>query len=201
MGESERESRDRILDAAHAVFLRVGTAGARTKEIAEEAGVNKALLHYYFGSKEKLAEAVFERAFADLFPRIIALLESPMALDEKVRAVIGAYLEFLPRRPYLPGYILSELHAHPQRIQRVFRARAPSFETLRRQLREAADAGTIREIAVEHFVANLMALTVFPFAVRPVLEIVLALDEPGFAAFVDERRRTLADFFLNALRP
>lgn len=202
MAEPDRETRDRILDAAHHVFLRVGTSGARTQEIADEAGVNKALLHYYFGSKEALAAAVFERAAGELFPRIIGFLQSALPIEEKVRSVIATYLEFLPRRPYLPGYVLGELHAHPQRVQRVFGARGPtSFTVLQAQIDERVAAGTMRPIAVEHFIANLIALIVFPFAIRPVLEVVLQLDADRFAAFVDERRRTLADFFLNALRP
>ncbi|HEY9013546.1 MAG TPA: TetR/AcrR family transcriptional regulator, partial [Gemmatimonadales bacterium] len=64
----DRETRERILDAAHAVFLRKGTAGSRTQEIADDAGVNKALVHYYFGTKAALADAVFERELATLAP-------------------------------------------------------------------------------------------------------------------------------------
>src|SRR6185436_16021584 len=83
----------RILDAAHAVFIRRGTAGARMQEIAEEAGVNKALLHYYFRSKERLAEAVFRRVALQLFPPLIGVLSSPdLSIEEKVARVIE--LEF-----------------------------------------------------------------------------------------------------------
>src|SRR5947199_6999135 len=79
----------RILDAAHVVFLRRGTAGARTQEIADEAGVNKALLHYYFRSKDRLAEAVFGRIMRALFPPLIALLGSDAAIDDKVRRFVA----------------------------------------------------------------------------------------------------------------
>lgn len=201
MPEQDRETRERILDAAHRVFLRVGTAGARTQDIADEAGVNKALLHYYFGSKNALAEAVFETAFAELFPRIIGALESPAPIEEKVRTIIATYLDFLPRRPYLPGYIITEVHAHPQRVQRLIGRRVPAFDVLRGQIRERVETGAMRPIPVEHFVVNLVSLCVFPFAVRPVLETILGLDRARFAAFVDERKATLADFFLGALRP
>src|SRR6185369_14703328 len=85
----------RILDAAHAVFIRRGTAGARMQEIAEEAGVNKALLHYYFRSKDKLAEAVFVRAGRRLFPPVIAALMSDLPLEEKVRRVVEIEIDNL----------------------------------------------------------------------------------------------------------
>src|SRR5215475_13062499 len=78
----------RILDAAHAVFVRSGTAGARTQEIAKEAGVNSALLHYYFRTKERLAQAVFARAAGQLFPAVLRILGSDAPLDDKVAQVI-----------------------------------------------------------------------------------------------------------------
>src|SRR5690348_4150048 len=106
---------DRILDAAHRVFLRRGSAGARTQEIADEAGVNKALLHYYFRSKERLATAVFHRAAARLMPPVIATLASDADLEDKVRRVVEIELDVLLRHPYLPGYIISELTHNPAR--------------------------------------------------------------------------------------
>src|SRR4051812_36402912 len=111
-GDTER----RILDAAHRVFLRGGTAGARTQEIAAEAGVNSALLHYYFRSKERLATAVFRRAAGELFPVVAGVLISDLPLEDKVRKVITVELDQLSRTPYLPAYIISELAYHPERI-------------------------------------------------------------------------------------
>ena len=80
------DTEQRILDAAHVVFIRRGTAGARTQEIAREAGVNSALLHYYFRSKTRLAEAVFHRAAAQLLPAVVAIIGSDRSLDEIGRA-------------------------------------------------------------------------------------------------------------------
>src|SRR3954471_10683573 len=102
----------RILDAAHAVFVRRGTAGARMQEIAKEAGVNQALLHYYFRSKERLSTAVFAQFATRLFPALIEILGGDAPLDEKVDRVIALYLANLTRNPFLPGYLLSELHHH-----------------------------------------------------------------------------------------
>src|SRR5690349_15659112 len=90
-GDTER----RILDAAHVVFMRSGTAGARTQEIAVEAGVNSALLHYYFRSKDRLAEAVFTRAAGELFPAVAGVLMSDLPLEQKVRKVIEVELDRL----------------------------------------------------------------------------------------------------------
>jgi AcrR family transcriptional regulator len=198
----DRETRDRILDAAHAVFLRRGTALARTQEIADEAGVNKALLHYYFGTKDALAAAVFERAAGEIFPRIFAILLSDATIEDKVRQIVGTYIDFLSPRPYLVGYILTELHSNPERPQQMFAGRGPvPLDVLRRQIDERAAAGTMRPIPAEQFVANLISLVVFPFAARPAFGLLLGLDDTRFATFLDERKRSLPEFFLNALRP
>src|SRR4029434_316228 len=116
----DRDTEQRILDAAHAVFLRRGTAGARMQEIAKEADVNSALLHYYFRSKERLAEAVFQRAAMQLMPAVIGILGSDAELEAKVEQVVDVELQQLQKTPYLPGYILSELTHHPERVRQLF---------------------------------------------------------------------------------
>jgi AcrR family transcriptional regulator len=193
----------RILDAAHAVFLRRGTAGARTQEIADEAGVNKALVHYYFGTKAALAEAVFERALAELTPRMFGILADPdRTIEQKVPAIVREQIDFHVERPYFAGYMVSELHNEPDRIVRlVARRGAIPLDVLRRQLRAAAAAGTMRRITAEQFVANMMGLLFFPFAFRLALRQLLALDEAGWRAFLDDRRRILPEFILAGLRP
>jgi AcrR family transcriptional regulator len=202
MGGKDLDTERRILGAAHEVFLRRGTAGARMQEIADEVGVNKALLHYYFWNKERLAQAVFEEAAVEMFGFVFQLLRSPAALEEKVRAVVAAEVEFLMARPYLPGYILSELHHNPERITRIVATvGAPPLEVLRGQLEEGARAGALRGIGVEEFVVNLVSLTVFPFAGRAMIEALLGMDEERFRAFVEARKRGVAEFVLSALRP
>lgn len=200
---SERETRDRILDAAHTVFLRKGTANSRTQEIADEAGVNKALVHYYFGTKAALADAVFERALGTLMPRIFGILaDEGRTIEQKVREIAREQIDFHSARPYLAGYVVSEMHAEPDRIAAVFAKRGgPPLAVLRRQLREAAKMGAMRAITAEQFVVNLMALLIFPFALRPALGVLLNLDPSAWTAFLEERRRLLPDFFLAGLRP
>src|SRR5512138_3043144 len=94
----------RILDAARTVFVRRGTAGARMQEIAAEAGVNQALLHYYFRSKERLASAVFQQVATRVFPVLLQVLGSEMTLDEKIERVVSLYIENLTPNPFLPVY-------------------------------------------------------------------------------------------------
>ncbi|MBA3258564.1 MAG: TetR/AcrR family transcriptional regulator [Gemmatimonadales bacterium] len=201
--KADQETRERILDAAHAVFLRNGTANSRTQEIAAEAGVNKALVHYYFGTKAALADAIFARALGSLMPRIFGILADPArSIEEKVPAIVREQIDFQSARPYFAGYLVSELHAEPERITRLMaRGGTVPLDVIRRQLREGARAGKFRRLGAEQFVANLMGLLIFPFAIRPALCELLALDAAGWRAFLEERRRILPDFFMAGLRP
>ena len=205
-GDTERQ----ILDAAHRVFLRNGTAGARTQEIAAEAGVNSALLHYYFRSKERLATAVFHRAASELFPVVAGILQSEASLEDKVRQVISVELERLSRTPYLPAYVISELAYHPERIHQLLAALTGErpgalgrtvLTTIQAQIRVEVRGGRMRPIRAEQFLVNLLSLCIFPFAAQPMLAALLGLDGERFSRFIHERKRELPEFFMKALQP
>jgi TetR/AcrR family transcriptional regulator len=201
--QADRETRERILDAAHAVFLRKGTAASRTQEIADEAGVNKALVHYYFGTKGALADAIFERALGTLAPLMFGILaDENRTIEQKVRDIVREQIDFHSARPYLAGYMVSEMHAEPARIAALMAKRgSPPRDVLRRQIREAIKAGNMRPISAEQFIVNLMGLLIFPFALRPGLSALLGIEPSGWAAFMEERKRLLPDFILAGLRP
>lgn len=207
---ADGDTEQRILDAAHEVFLRRGTAGARMQDIAAEAGVNHALLHYYFRSKERLARAVFQRAIDRLLPPVLQLLASDLPLEEKVGRVVQHELEHLARAPYLPGYVLAELNQNPDRAAQLMGARAehvlmetrrPALEVVARQIDERVRAGTMRRIAQEDFIVNLVSLCIFPFAARPMIATILEWDRDRWNEFIERRRTELPRFFLEALRP
>src|SRR5215211_6129914 len=120
----DADTETRILDAAHAVFMRRGTAGARMTEIAREAGVNHALVHYYFRSKQRLAEAVFRRAIGQFFPLMLGVLTSDAPIEEKVRRVAAAQIDMLLRNRDLPGYLLAELNHYPERAEQLLSSMA-----------------------------------------------------------------------------
>jgi len=200
---AERETRERILDAAHAVFLRKGTANSRTQEIANEAGVNKALVHYYYGTKAALADAIFERSMGTLIPLIFGILaDENRTIEQKVRDIVREQIDFHSAHPYVAGYMVSEMHAEPQRMAALVGKRGgPPLDVLGRQLREAAKARTMRPINPKQFVVNMMGLLIFPFALRPGLSVMLNLDPSGWAAFMEERKRLLPDLIMAGLRP
>ena len=206
----DADTETRILDAANSVFMRRGTAGARMTEIAREARVNHALVHYYFRSKQRLAEAVFRRAIGQFFPVMIGVLTSDAPLDEKVRLVAAAQIDMLQKNRDLPGYLLAELNHYPERAEQLLESmagttpsvlRARLFGTLGRQLDAAAREGLIRPIRPQEFVLNLVSMVVYPFAARPLVEAIMGLDDSTFVAMMEQRKAEIPAFFLAALRP
>jgi TetR/AcrR family transcriptional regulator len=204
------DTEQRILDAANEVLLRRGTAATRMQDIAKEAGVNQALLHYYFRSKDRLAEAVFRRAAVKLLPPVVQVLASDLPLEEKVTRVVHLELDQLARTPHLPGYILCELNHDPDRAGQLLEAMtglrvdgiAPRvFDVVGRQIKERVREKTMRPIAPEDFVINLLALCVFPFAARPMVCALLQWGPAEWTRFVARRKAELPTVFLAALRP
>ena len=213
MPESERqgdaqETETRILNAAQRVFIRRGMSGARTQEIADEAGVNRALINYYFRSKEKLADAVFARVAGSLFPNLLKTLGSAMPLPEKLARAVEIELDGLSSNPFLPLYVLSELQYHPRRLKALVENVVPVkmlrhevLATLQEQLDEGAANGEFRPTRAEDLLVMLISLLIFPFAAAGMIENLLGLDEMARKAMIERRREDLAEFVLKGLRP
>jgi len=206
----DRDTETKILAAARAVFIRRGSSGARVQEIAAEAGVNQALVHYYFGSKDELAERVFIEAAQKVVSALAPVPRPGMALEDLIRVFVQGYIDAVRQAPFIPGYVLSEATQHPERLETLMRA---AIGTVPREIAERTFVvideiiakrvaeGTLRPMNVMQLLVNVMALTVFPFVARPILAPAFGLDDAGFQRFLDDRREELPRFILNALRP
>lgn len=202
---SDSSTEERILQAAHTVFIRRGTQAASLKEIAAEADVNQALLHYYFSDKKTLADTVFEQVASEFFPRLEAILTSDRTVEEKVRTFVPQYIGMIRENPYLPSYVVGELNRDPDRLKARIQSMGlvpfEDLDALDEQLRQRAQSGDLKSVSAEQFVVNLVSLCVFPFIARPLLQTVLGMDDEAFDAFVEERKTRIPEFFLDALRP
>ncbi len=150
---------------------------------------------------------MFRRTLETLLPELIAILASDLELEEKIERVVHSYLDQLSRRPYIPSYVISEITHHPDRVPKLFEAAEAQqmkrrvLTTLRRQIARRTGKGTLVPIAPEQFLVNLVALSVFPFAARPLLMGAFGLDAKGFQRFIDQRRREVPALIMRALRP
>lgn len=200
--DASESTEERIFQAARDVFYRQGYDGTRMQEIARRAGINQSMLHYYFRTKEKLFDAVFEVAAGEALGKVFVVLEAEIPLHEKIERFVHAYIDLITENPHIPAFVLQELRRNPDRLKKVIAERAKGrLGLLQRQIAEASDSGQIRPIGPAHLVANMVALSVFPFIARPMLQTALGFDTDGYDAFLAERKAEVTRFILNALKP
>lgn len=180
------------------------------QEIASEAGVNQALLHYYFGTKDRLAERVFVESAGRLVAALTYVPDVSASLEQLLRHFVSSYIDAVRTMPFIPSYLLAEAHQHPERIDALVQraiGTAPAaiagalVVRIEQMITECVAQGTMRPMSARQFVVNVMALVVFPFLARPVLNGAFGFDDAGFDAFLMERRAELPRFILNAMRP
>lgn len=200
---TEKNTEEKILEAAEKVFHDKGFYGARMREIAEKAGINKGLLHYYFKTKHKLFEAIFNVAKNRMISKIQGILEKDMPLQEKVEQIVDGYLDMLIKHPNLPQFVLNELNSNPDQFvgKHFNHSIKDTFSRLQDAIEQEVRAGKIQPIDARQLIMNLMSMIVFPFAGRPILQNLLAMDNTTYFAIMEERKTHIKAFVRNALRP
>ena len=200
--QKDRGTEEKILDAARKVFVRDGMMGARMQDIADEAGINKALLHYYFRNKELLFEKIFLDAAQHIFPRMNAVFQSEVPLFQKIESFVDAYITVVMENPYLPIFVLNEINRDPDRFLKKLwpNHSKPNPAPLLKQIQEEVAAGRIKPIDPASLLVNMISLVVFPFVGRPMIQHMIGMDKKQFAAFMQQRKQELSRFIINAIR-
>jgi TetR/AcrR family transcriptional regulator len=191
-----------ILDAARKVFLANGFDGTTMKMIADEAGINKALLHYYFRSKDRLFEGVFVEAFSRMIPNLMKIFASEASFPDKISGLVNTYISALQHYPQIPQFILHELHRNPGRIIELIHSTGMNPDFVINIIRQEIKKGTIIEIDPVQLLVNLLALCIFPFAARPMIQgFILKNDAQKFELFLEQRKTEVAEFIIKAITP
>lgn len=198
----DQSTEERIFAAAREVFQEVGFTGARMQAIAVRAGINKSMLHYYYRSKGHLFEAVFKDSASRVIPVLVGSLQGEAPLVERIRTLVHTYLDLLAANPHLPGFLVFELQREPARLKAFMSAQAGApFAGLRQDIERSVAAGEIRPIDPVQLIVNVIALCVFPFLARPILQGVSHMDDAQFARFIEERKQQVYEFILRAIAP
>lgn len=201
MSNQEHDTEARIYEAARRVFVRKGMQGARMQEIADEANINKALLHYYFRSKQKLFDAVFKDVFRRFFPKVQDLWLSDIPFFDKIEAFIDNYLHVLNENPFLPSFILHETSQNPERISGMVKEIGINPMPLLAEIQKEVEKGTIRPIDPRHFIVNLLGLCLFAFVGKPLLQAVMFHDNSDeYNIFLDQRAQKIKTFVVNSIK-
>lgn len=191
----------KIIEAARNVFIRKGMSGARMQEIADEAGINKALLHYYFRSKEKLFDKIFLEAFKTISLGVGDVFSGQGTILEKLKKFIDLYIDVLLKNPYLPVFVLGELNQNPERLQKIIEQDVSSvMGSFFKELVHEVNQGNMQPVKPPHLVLNLLAMLIFPFIAKPlvgpIMKNTLNVD---FDDIIMERKEEVYQFIVQAL--
>lgn len=202
MTEKEKLTEERIFDAATEIFLERGMDGARMQEIADLAGINKSLLHYYYRSKDRLFDAVFEKVANRMFARFSPLLDPGLTLEEKIRFFFREHIGFLEKNPRLPSFLLNEINRNPERMKKIIRRFDIGiiYETLEQQHGEEFKQFGITPSLIPQIMTSVAAMSIFPFAARGIVETILEKIGMNFNDYIEARKNFAADFVIRAFR-
>lgn len=192
---------EQILEAAKDVFQKKGMAGARMQEIADEAGINKSMLHYYYRSKQLLFEAVFSNAFALLAPELNKVLNDDSSIEEKVKSFTSNYISFISKHPYLPNFIIQELNRNPKFFEKIQKTAAfPTLKKFNNQVATEVEKGILKPIEGEQLFINIISLNIFPFVASPLIKGFLNTDDKGFKKLMEKRKTAVSEFIINSIK-
>ncbi len=196
-----QDTEGQILNAAKNVFQKKGMDGARMQEIADEAGINKAMLHYYYRSKQLLFEAVFTNAFSLLAPQLNKILNDDSSIEEKIKNFTHNYISFISKHPYLPNFIIQELNRNPKFFEKIQQNKDfPTLEKFNNQVKLEVEKGILKPIESEQLFINIISLNIFPFVATPLIKGFLKIDEKGFKQLMEKRKTVLSEFIINSIK-
>ncbi|SFF03187.1 transcriptional regulator, TetR family [Chitinophaga sp. CF118] len=191
----DRNTEELIIEAAKKIFITRGLAGARMQDIADEAGINKAMLHYYYRSKDKLFEIVFNEAIGKVIGRLGMVLNQQMPLLEKIPAIIDNYIDGIMEAPYLPMFVLNEINQQPEMFVQRLKSQQhfPNVLQFMKDIVDAGKQGTIREVSPVQLFLNIVSLCVFPFIGRPIAQGILQLDNVQYNMVMEDRKKVVTE--------
>lgn len=201
MTTKNHKTEELILIAAKKVFIKSGMEGARMQEISNEAGINKALLHYYFRTKQKLFEAVFNKVFNKFLPKLDNILESEKTLEEKIELFVEQYINLIINNPHIPSFVLHELNRHPERLGQLIKGKISKIPLFIQSIEKEIEKGKIKPIDPKHLIVNIIALCIFPFVARPILlEVLFDKNKHEYKEFLKQRKTEVSRFILDSIR-
>ncbi len=200
--KKDKGAEERILAAARKVFTTKGMAGARMQDIADKAGINKALLHYYFRDKDKLFEVVFLEEAQKFFPKINNIFNSDVSLFEKIENFVNEYIDEMQKNPYLPWFVMNEINRDPdQFMYKIWgKENLPKPGKFLAQIQYEIKKGTIKRISPVHLLMNLLSMTIFPFVAKPMLTRNLRISDGQFRSIMEERRKEVPKFIIDSIK-
>jgi len=188
MPTKDTSTEEKIKEAARKVFMQKGYSATRTRDIAEEASINLALLNYYFRSKEKLFHQVMQEKLQQFFGVLLKIInDSSTKLETKIDLIVSNYIDVLSENPELPLFVLSEMKAHPDTIKKILPVQkiTPQISFMEQLKDKRPDLNPI------HFLMNILGMTIFPFVAKPAFSLISATSKSELEAVLKERKKLI----------
>jgi TetR/AcrR family transcriptional regulator len=201
MTENDMQTEEKIFESATEVFIMKGMDGARMQDIANHAGINKALLHYYYRTKDHLFNAVFEKIAGQIFKKFAPVLDENLSLEEKIRFFFREHISFLQRNPRLPSFLMNELNRNPERIKKLIQGIDINklWTTIEKQHKEEFIKYNITRETIPQIMTSIAAISVFPFAAKAIISGFMEKMGYDFDEYIEERKKYAADFVIKAI--
>ncbi|MEQ9308409.1 MAG: TetR/AcrR family transcriptional regulator [Balneolaceae bacterium] len=190
----EKETEEKIFEAARTVFQQRGFDGARMQEIADIAKINKSMLHYYYRNKDNLFFEVFQAGVKKIFPQVFEILSREVSLIEKTTLIVDFYHSAFKENPHLPSFVIFEMNQNPERFRAFFENH--SFEipdVFLRQVELEIEAGNIKPINPKQFLMNIISMCMMPLVARNLVLSLFKMDDEQYGGFLEERRVIIPD--------
>jgi AcrR family transcriptional regulator len=202
MTENDKQTEDKIFESATEIFIEKGMDGARMKEIAQHAGINKALLHYYYRTKDQLFNAVFEKIAGKIVAKFAPVFDENLTFEQKIRFFYREHITFLQENPRLPAFILNEIYRNPERIRKLLRKVdiKKVWATLAEQHKEELKKYNINDELMPQLMTSIVSISVFPFAGRGIIEGIFDNLGIDFDDYIEKRKTYAADFVIRAIK-
>jgi AcrR family transcriptional regulator len=202
MRAEEAHTEELIKEKARALFFQKGFLNATTQEIADEAGVNRALIHYYFRSREQMLDVLLDETIQEKKKRARSILTSEIPFREKIARYIDAIVDYGLAYPYLENFIISETARRPDKLKLICsQDKVKSSDLIRKELEAEIAAGRLASISAVQFMVNLSALCNYPLLAKSVLQTIHGMSDSAYRKFLAERKQIIFRTIFNEEMP
>lgn len=196
----EKETEEKIFEAARKVFQQRGFEGARMQEIANAAKINKSMLHYYYRNKDNLFFEVFQAGVKKIFPQVFEILRKEVSLIEKTTLIVEFYHSAFKDNPHLPSFVIFEMNQNPNRFRTFLSALSVEIpEVFFRQVEQEIEEGNIKPINPKQFLMNIISMCMMPMVARNLVQNLLNMDDEQYGGFLEERREIIPDLIFRGV--
>jgi TetR/AcrR family transcriptional regulator len=202
MTEKDKQTEEKIFESATEVFIEKGMDGARMQDIADHAGINKSLLHYYYRTKDHLFNAVFEMIVGQMFRKFAPMFDEKLSLEEKLRFFFREHIAFMQKNPRLASFVLNEFHRNPEKIKKLIKNIDINklWTTLEAQHKDEFVRYNITKETIPQLMTSIAGMSVFPFVAKPVISSLMEKMGYNFDEYIEARKEYAADFVINAVK-